>query len=502
MGLSPLELAVKFYYHFPRVINLFPCCAGGRRLERIGRRLGVCRMAGFPTPQYHCHGRILLVNRFAGNRRERQQQNWKEFWWRSFKSFLAKVARDNPETSHGDQFSTEQLVSFLKLQKQRGKPAWQRLQMVDAIAEHRQQLVESGTLSFDQVRAKLAAVSRAEAIRDAIANSEIDDTRIDPNAPEVIQQLQRACRRMHYSLRTERAYMGWIERFIKTYDLSDLASWERTGEAEVTEFLTELAVDHNVAPSTQDQALCALLFVYKHVLFRELEEIDALRAKKPARLPVVLSRQEVQAVLKQLAGRELLIAQLLYGAGLRILECLRLRVKDVDFDQGLLVIRDGKGMKDRVTVLPEIARGPLLKLIEHRRGIHDSDLLEGLGSVWLPNALLKKYPAAATEFAWQYVFASERRSSDPRSQLVGRHHMSDGVFATKLKSAVARARIDKKVTPHTLRHSFATHLLQGGTDIRTVQDLLGHADVSTTMIYTHVLNRPGVTVRSPADLLD
>lgn len=244
------------------------------------------------------------------------------------------------------------------------------------------------------------------------------------------------------------------------------------------------------------------MFVYKHVLFRELDEIDALRSKKPARLPVVLSRQEVQAVLKQLAGRELLIAQLLYGAGLRILECLRLRVKDVDFDQRLLVIRNAKGMKDRVSVLPEIAREPLLKLIEHRRDTHRCDLLEGVGSVWLPNALLKKYPSAATEFSWQYVFASDRHSCDPRSQLVGRHHMSDGVFAAKLKKAVARARVDKKVTPHTLRHSFATHLLQAGTDIRTVQDLLGHADVSTTMVYTHVLNRPGVTVKSPADMLD
>lgn len=442
------------------------------------------------------------MNKFAGNRRDGQQRNWNEFWWRAFRSFLGKIARDNSEATRDGRFTTEQVIGFLKLQKQRGKPAWQRLQMVDAIGEHREQLVESGSLSFDQVRAKLAALSRAEAIRDAIADSEIDDTRIDPNAPEVVQQLQRACRRMHYSLRTERAYIGWVERFIKTYNLPDLVSWEHTGEAEITEFLTELAVDHNVAPSTQDQALCALLFVYKHVLFRELDAIDALRSKKRVRLPVVLSQQEVQAVLKQLAGRELLIAQLLYGAGLRILECLRLRIKDVDFDQRLLVIRDAKGMKDRITVLPEIARGSLLRLIEHRRGVHESDLLEELGSVWLPNALLKKYPSAATEFAWQYVFASERRSCDPRSQLVGRHHMSDGVFATKLKKAVARARIDKKVTPHTLRHSFATHLLQAGTDIRTIQDLLGHADVSTTMIYTHVLNRPGVVVKSPADMLD
>ncbi|MGN6546490.1 MAG: site-specific integrase [Aureliella sp.] len=249
------------------------------------------------------------MNKYAGDHRGRQQRDWSEFWWRAFQSFLAKEAHTGGRANESPQFNTEQVIRFLKLQKERGKPAWQRLQMVDAIAEHRERLVESGPLSFNQVRAKLASVSRAEAVRDAIANSEIDDTRIDPDAPEVIQQLQRACRRMHYSLRTERAYAGWIERFIKTYSLSELASWERIGEVEVTEFLTELAVDHNVAPSTQDQALCALLFVYKHVLFRELDAIDALRSKKPARLPVVLSRQEVQAVLKQLAGRELLIAQ-------------------------------------------------------------------------------------------------------------------------------------------------------------------------------------------------
>jgi integron integrase len=439
------------------------------------------------------------MNKFASNRHDPKQRRWKNFWWRAFCHFLDT----QPETGRNGQliFTTEQVIAFLKLHKERGKLAWQRLQIVDAIAEHRELLVESGPLTLGEVRQKLAAVSREEAVREAVANSEIDQTRIDPGAPEVVQQVQRVCRRLHYSLRTERAYIGWIERFIKTYGLSDMASWERTGEPEVKEFLTDLAVERNVAASTQDQALCSLLFVYKHVLCRELDEVDALRAKKPARLPVVLSRREVQAILKQLAGRDLLVAQLLYGAGLRILECLRLRIKDIDFDQRLLVIRDAKGSKDRVSVFPEIARDGLQRLVEHRREMHEGDLLEGCGAVWLPNALLKKYPAAANQFAWQYLFASERRSRDPHSQLVGRHHMSDGVFATKLKSAVARARVDKKVTPHTLRHSFATHLLQAGTDIRTLQELLGHADVSTTMIYTHVLNRPGIAVKSPADML-
>jgi integron integrase len=269
----------------------------------------------------------------------------------------------------------------------------------------------------------------------------------------------------------------------------------------LTEFLTDLAVNDNVAASTQDQALSAILFVFKHVLDRELDNINALRSKKPIRLPVVLSRQEVRLLMNQLAGRDLLIAQLLYGAGLRILECLRLRIKDIDFDQGQIIVRDGKGMKDRVTVLPEIACEALRNQIRQRRDLHNRDILDGFGSVWLPNALLKKYPSAATEFIWQYLFPSERRSADPRSQLIGRHHLSDGVFATALRKAVLRSRIEKKITPHTFRHSFATHLLQDGSDIRTVQDLLGHADVSTTMIYTHVLNRPGLAVKSPADAL-
>lgn len=440
------------------------------------------------------------MSEFASLRSEQEKRRWRDFWWEAFCGFLGKAVLAKGKNDF--KFTTEQVIAYLKIQKQRGKPPWLRLQIAQAIAEHRNQLVETGAIGFDEVCAKLTAASRAHAIQEAIANSEIDETRIDPNEPEIIQQVRRICRRLHYSRRTESAYVGWIERFIKAFDLRDLASWDQVGEDEVNQFLTRLAVDHNVAASTQNQALCGLLFAFKYALNRQLDEIDALRAKKPTRLPVVLSRQEIQAVLKQLAGRDLLVAQLLYGAGLRILECLRLRVKDVDFDQGLIVVRDGKGMKDRVTVLPDVARDGLQRAVEHRRDLHESDLLEGLGSVWLPHALLQKYPSAATEFAWQYLFPSERRSRDPRSQLIGRHHMSDGVFAVKLKSAVARARIDKKVTPHTLRHSFATHLLQAGTDIRTIQDLLGHADVSTTMIYTHVLNRPGVVIKSPADQLD
>ena len=317
--------------------------------------------------------------------------------------------------------------------------------------------------------------------------------------PEIIQKLRITCRRLHYSIRTEKAYAGWVVRFATANQLESIDDWQAIHADHVTKFLSSLAVESHVAASTQNQAFNALLFVFQQVLHRELGDVCAERAKVPDRIPVVLSRDEVQRLLGQLAGRELTIAQILYGSGLRILECLRLRIKDIDFDQNQIVVRDGKGMKDRVTCLPAICIDDLRVLIESRRLQHQQDTLEGVGSVWLPFALARKHPNANTEFGWQYLFASHKFSKDPRSDLVGRHHISEGVFSGALKRAVQRAKIDKKVTAHTLRHSFATHLLESGADIRTIQELLGHADVSTTMIYTHVLNRPGVRVRSPLD---
>ena len=273
------------------------------------------------------------------------------------------------------------------------------------------------------------------------------------------------------------------------------------GAREIGAFLTHLAVEENVAASTQNQALSALLFLYNDVLEQDLKRdlIDAVRAKKPKRLPVVLTRDEAMAVLTALSGTSQLIARLLYGSGLRLIECLRLRVKDLDFAYRQVTVRDGKGQQDRVTVLPAILVDPLQEHLRRVRMIHQQDLDRGYGSVYLPYALERKYPTAHEEWHWQYVFPAHSRSTDPRSGVVRRHHLSESSVQKAVRRAAKLAGIDKPVGCHTFRHSFATHLLEDGYDIRTVQELLGHKDVKTTMIYTHVLNKGGLAVRSPLD---
>jgi integron integrase len=274
------------------------------------------------------------------------------------------------------------------------------------------------------------------------------------------------------------------------------------GANEVEQFLTYLAVEGNVAASTQNQAKSALLFLYKEVLGEALPWLDDIeQAKVPKRLPVVLSKEEVQAILRQLNGTHHLIVSLLYGTGMRILEGLRLRVKDIDFARKEILIRDGKGYKDRVTMLPVSLVTPLKKHLDKVKALHDEDLAKGYGAVYMPQALGKKYPNAARDWAWQYVFPSAKLSVDPRSGETRRHHVQDQAIQRAVRQAVRDAGITKLATPHTFRHSFATHLLEGGYDIRTVQELLGHSDVATTMIYTHVLNRGGQGVASPLDVL-
>jgi integron integrase len=284
------------------------------------------------------------------------------------------------------------------------------------------------------------------------------------------------------------------------------------GGAEIEAFLTHLAVERNVAASTQNQALCALLFLYRDVLRQQLDyPIDAIRAQKPIRLPTVLTEEEVARVVGFLSGTNRLIVKLLYGTGLRVMECLRLRVKDVDFARLEIVVREGKGMKDRVTVLPDALVLPLQEHLRYVRYVHQSDLAEGFGHVYLPFALQKKYPSADREWVWQYVFPARNLSVDPRSipspsgrgaggeGIVRRHHLSESSVQKAVRRAARLAGVDKPVGCHTFRHSFATHLLEDGYDIRTVQELLGHKDVKTTMIYTHVLNKGGLAVRSPLD---
>ena len=314
----------------------------------------------------------------------------------------------------------------------------------------------------------------------------------------LLDRVRERIRLKHYSLRTEQAYCDWIKRFVVFHGKRHPSG---LGAPDVEAFLTALAVQGRVAASTQNQAKSALLFLYKEVLGVELPWLDNVeRAKAPARLPVVLTREEVARVLARLHGVHRLVGSLLYGTGLRIMEAMRLRVKDVDFSRGEILVRDGKGGKDRVTMLPVRLVAPLRDQLLHERELHRVDLDEGFGAVWLPFALDRKYPSAAREWGWQYVFPADARSTDPRDGVERRHHLADQAFQRAMKSAVRGAGIAKPATPHTLRHSFATHLLESGYDIRTVQELLGHADVSTTMIYTHVLARGGRGVVSPIDL--
>lgn len=318
--------------------------------------------------------------------------------------------------------------------------------------------------------------------------------------PRLLDVVRERIRLKRYSIRTEHAYTHWIRRFILFHGKRHP---REMGAPEVEAFLSDLAVQRNVAASTQNQALAAILFLYRDVLGIELPWLqDVVRAKRPARLPVVLTRREVEAVLARLDGRDWLMASLLYGAGLRLMECVRLRVKDIDFAMRQIVVRDGKGAKDRVTMLPEKLLSPLQLQLKKAKALHDADLAAGFGEVHLPYALAQKYPNASREWGWQYVFPASRRSIDPRSGVERRHHLDPKTLQRSVRNAVRAAGLAKPASCHTFRHSFATHLLEAGYDIRTVQELLGHADVKTTMIYTHVLNRGGRGVRSPLDAVD
>ena len=319
------------------------------------------------------------------------------------------------------------------------------------------------------------------------------------NQPRLLDQVREAIRMRHYSIRTEEAYVSWIKRYIlfhgKRHPLE-------MGEDEITQFLSALAVHGQVSASTQNQALCALIFLYRHVLGQNFGWLaDVVRAKRPQRLPVVLTRPEVRALLGALEGVHWIMASLLYGAGLRLLECLRLRVKDIDVASHQILLREGKGNKDRRTMLPAAVQEPLTAHLEHVRQRHQHDVVRGFGRVYVPDALQRKYPNACREWGWQWVFPASHISLDPRSGEHRRHHMHESVLQRAVKEATRKAGLAKAVSCHTLRHSFATHLLEDGYDIRTIQELLGHRDVKTTMIYTHVLNRGGKGVYSPMDRL-
>ncbi len=322
---------------------------------------------------------------------------------------------------------------------------------------------------------------------------------VTTHPPKLLDLVREKIRIKHYSIRTETQYVHWIRRFILHHDKRHP---REMGAREVEIFLTHLATHGNVSAATQNQALAAILFLYREVFDQQLPWMDnVIRAKKPQRLPVVLSKMEVARILERMDGTYGLMARLLYGTGMRIMECCRLRVQDVDFDRREILIRNGKGAKDRVTMLPA-AVVPLLQAhLAKRRRLFEDDEAKGMSEVFLPDALERKYPSASSDWGWQYVFCSGSYSVDPRSGRERRHHLDEKLLQRAMKKAVEAAGIHKPATPHTFRHSFATHLLEGGYDIRTVQELLGHSDVSTTMIYTHVLNKGGHGVVSPLDHL-
>lgn len=318
-----------------------------------------------------------------------------------------------------------------------------------------------------------------------------------PTPKKLLDQVRDAFRLKHYSYRTEQAYTDWIKRYILFHQKRHP---KEMGAAEILAFLTHLAVERNLSASTQNQALSALLFLYRHVLNIEIEfPTDIIRGEKSKTLPTVLTHAEVLAVINRMSGVTKLMTQLLYGSGLRLMECLRLRVKDIDLGNRQIVVRDGKGEDDRRTLLPSSIVPDLRLHLQSVFSVHQSDLQAGFGEVYLPYALARKYPNAAREFIWQYIFPASTRSIDPTSKKIMRHHADPSVLQKAIRQAAKAAGIQKPVSPHTFRHSFATHLLEAGYDIRTVQELLGHKDVKTTMIYTHVLNRGPKAVRSPLD---
>lgn len=387
---------------------------------------------------------------------------------------------------------------------------WQFIQTVDAIQHLFQMLKVSWFAKVDweywknsaatlgETHATLARELTAEKSIERLAN--LNNSALAPvrqQNKKIFSQLLVEIRRRGYSIRTEQAYEAWLARFC-TY--CNNRNPEKLDSNDVISFLQDLAVRRNVTASTQNQALNALVFFYGQVLKQPLGDLgNFVRAKRPKRLPVVLAKNEVSRLIEKMTGKQKLMASLLYGTGMRLMDCMRLRVKDIDFEYKQIVIRDGKGKKDRVVPLPGRLAEPLQLQLEEVRHLHEQDLANGFGEVFLPDALAIKYKNAAKEWGWQYVFPSGRLSVDPRSNLTRRHHMHENGLQKAVKNAAHQAAISKSVNCHCLRHSFATHLLENGYDIRTVQELLGHANVSTTMIYTHVLNRGGHGVQSPLD---
>lgn len=434
------------------------------------------------------------MSSFVRPDRQENERKWAHIWFKQ----LAVFHKRQPESSW--KFSVDEVIALSQYKRDNGMPAWKRKAMVDGLMAYRRLVQKLPNEDLRPIAAKLEEIAGWERAKsEGIDDIEEIAGRINSKEADVIQQLRRKLRLQGKKYSTERAYVGKVRAFMSARGLKTLSDFAGIGGRDVESHLTDLAVDGNVAPSTQNQAFHALLFLFEHVLKRDFGRIQAIRASKGKQIPTVLSQREIESVFSGLRGVHLTIAKLLYGCGLRISEALRLRVKDIDFDNMLIEVHQSKGGKSRIVPLPKDLVDPLRRALASRRVLHDHDVEDGVVSVWLPYALAKKYPSAAAEWRWQFVFASDRLSRDPRSGSIHRHHLHRDTFPRHLRNAVEKAETDKAVTSHTFRHSFATHLLHGGTDIRTIQELLGHSDVATTMIYTHVVNRDDIKVVSPLD---
>ena len=409
-------------------------------------------------------------------------------WYRRWAQTYIDMQGDRPLSRH----TADMIHTHLdRLGRQNHLSDWQFVQVIDAIQKLfaciRSPLLQQ--IDWNQLKDSTRSL---DAAHPTLARAEP----LDNSLPEWELRLSSAIRQRGYSIRTEQSYLQWLQRLCKRFEQD---SPDRLPDVQIRQFLEELVIRRNVAASTQNQALNAFAFYFRKVLERPFELERYTRSKRPQRLPVVLSMSEVEKLLSSMQGTSALMASLLYGTGMRLMECLRLRVQDLDFDYRQITVRHGKGGKDRVVPFPSPLFEPMKKHLHKVRQLHRADLEAGFGSVLLPNALARKYPHAEKEWRWQWVFPSARLSVDPRSGATRRHHLHENTLQKAIKRAAGKAGIDKKTSCHTLRHSFATHLLESGNDIRTVQELLGHADVSTTMIYTHVLNRGGQGVVSPLE---
>ncbi|MGB7342658.1 MAG: integron integrase [Pirellulaceae bacterium] len=433
--------------------------------------------------------------------REEQDLEWAKIWHRQLVSFH-RAKKTAGAGRRGWDFTADDVIVFLQSKRDGGVPAWKRGKIIDGLMVYRRFIEEKPIDYLRPLKEKMNEIILIERARgEGYDTIEEVEGVINPNESDAIQEFRRRMRRAGLKPGCERPYVRNVKKFMTERGLTCLADFDAINATDVEAHLTDLAVDGNVAPSTQSQAFHAIKKFFELVLKRDMGKIEAIRASKKKQIPTVVSPPEVASVLDQLVGIYRLIAGLLYGCGLRISEAISLRLKDIDFDNRLIEIHQSKGDKSRLVPLPEELVEPLRRAIRSRTVLHEQDLDDGTASVWLPHALAKKYPAAHRELKWQFLFASHRLSRDPRTGRLHRHHIHSGTFPKHLRRAVEAVGLLKHVTSHTFRHCFATHLLWSGTDIRTIQELLGHSDVKTTMIYTHVMNRQDISIVSPLDRL-